>query len=289
MNDNAPWPIKAYENLDFIKSREGRALRIMSEFLEPESRLSKFDIQDTIVFMGSARIPSEEQARKEMEQATAADAIDRAAERLKLSRYYEDTRKLAFKMTEWSKSLKGNDRRFVVCTGGGPGIMEAANRGASEAKGVNVGFNISLPMEQHENPYITRQLCFEFHYFFMRKFWFAYLAKAIVVMPGGYGTLEELFEILTLVQTKVITKKMPIVLYGSDYWDEVFDLRALAKFGTIDAVDLDLMYRTDSVEDAFNYLTKELTESVSYPGARRSFVDKNELPQDDKVQDPRSR
>jgi len=227
-SDDTEWPVKAYKNLDFIKSRDGRALRIMSEFMEPESRLARYNIQDTIVFMGSARIPSEEQARKEMDAASNEAAIDRATERLKLSRYYEETRQLAFRMTEWSKSLKGNDRRFVVCTGGGPGIMEAANRGASEAKGVNLGFNISLPMEQHENPYITRQLCFEFHYFFMRKFWFAYLAKAIVVMPGGYGTLEELFEILTLVQTKVVTKKMPIVLYGDDYWDKVFNLGALA-------------------------------------------------------------
>lgn len=276
-SDDAPWPIKAYKNIDFIKSRDGRALRIMSEFMEPESRLAKYNIQDTIVFMGSARIPSEEQARLEMDQASGEAAVDQAAERLKLSRYYEETRELAFRMTEWSKNLKGDDRRFVVCTGGGPGIMEAANRGASEAKGVNVGFNISLPMEQHENPYITRHLCFEFHYFFMRKFWFAYLAKAIVVMPGGYGTLEELFEILTLVQTNVITKKMPIILYGSAYWDKVFNLEALAEFGTIDSPDLDLMFRTDSVDEAFEYLTTELTESFSYPGARRSFTENGEF------------
>jgi uncharacterized protein (TIGR00730 family) len=271
MEDDRYGPIKAYKNEGFLNSRDGRALRILAEFQEPETRLDKFKIQDTIVFMGSARIKPRDEAEKAVAQAqkTGKD-VKRAKNDLKMSRYYEETRELAFRMTQWSKELKGDDRRFVVCTGGGPGIMEAANRGASEAKGVNIGFNISLPMEQHENPYITRHLSFEFHYFFMRKFWFAYLAKAIVVAPGGFGTLEELFELLTLIQTKIIRKRLPVVLYGTKYWDKVFNLKALADFGTIDEADLSLFYRTDSVDDAYDYITKELTEhSISYPGATR--------------------
>ncbi len=271
MDEDRYQAIKAYRNEGFINSRDGRALRILAEFQEPETRLEKFKIQDTIVFMGSARIPSREEADIDLKTAQRTGKGEKKAQkRFNLSKYYEETRELAFKMTEWSKSLVGDDRRFVVCTGGGPGIMEAANRGASEAKGVNVGFNISLPMEQHENPYITRSLSFEFHYFFMRKFWFAYLAKAIVVAPGGLGTLEELFEILTLIQTKVIRKHLPVVLYGTDYWDKVFDLEALAEFGTIDREDLKLFYRTNSVDDAYSYLTTELLEhSMPIPGARR--------------------
>jgi len=176
---------------------------------------------------------------------------------------------LARRLTEWSKSLEDNDRRFVVCSGGGPGIMEAANRGASEARGINVGLNISLPLEQAENPHISRELIFEFHYFFMRKFWFAYLAKAAVVMPGGFGTLDELFEILTLIQTGKIRKHMPIVLFGTKYWAEVVDFKALERFGTIDATDLNLLFRTDSVDEAFAYLTEQLrTYALASPGAR---------------------
>ncbi|MCW9032985.1 MAG: LOG family protein [Rhodospirillales bacterium] len=271
MEDDRYQAIKAYRNEGFVDSSDGRALRILAEFMEPQTRLDKFKIQDTIVFMGSARILSQEKAEIAIEESQKTGKGKKKAKKdLKLSRYYEETRQLAFKMTEWSKSLQGDDRRFVVCTGGGPGIMEAANRGASEAKGVNVGFNISLPMEQHENPYITRHLTFEFHYFFMRKFWFAYLAKAIVVAPGGFGTLEELFELLTLIQTRVIRKHLPIVLYGTEYWDKVFDLEALADFGTIDRKDLKLFFRTDSVDEAFDYLTKELLEhSMPIPGARR--------------------
>ncbi len=177
-----------------------------------------------------------------------------------MSRYYEDARELAYKMTNWSKKLKQGRRRFIVATGGGPGIMEAANRGAAEAKGLSVGLNISLPFEQSGNPYISRELEMEFHYFFMRKYWFVYLAKALIAFPGGFGTFDELFETLTLIQTKKTSKQMPVLLFGNEFWDRMIDLQALADFGTISQSDLDLCYKTDSVDDAFDYLTKQLSD-----------------------------
>ncbi|MCW8836121.1 MAG: LOG family protein [Rhodospirillales bacterium] len=261
--------IRAYTNQAFISSREGRALRILSEYLEPKSRFEKFNIQDTIVFMGSARAPSMDVAEAELAAARAGSGnLKHAERRHRLARWYEDARELSHRLTEWSKQLKGRGRRFVICTGGGPGLMEAANRGAAEAKGINLGFNISIPMEQQDNPYISKNMGFEFHYFFMRKFWFAYLAKAIVFMPGGFGTLDELFEVLTLSQTRKLHKRLPIVLFGSEYWDRVLDMEAMADFGTISPEDLDLVYRTDSVDEAFDFLTRELTEfSLGMPGA----------------------
>ena len=176
---------------------------------------------------------------------------------------------MAFRMTEWSKSLSADDhRRFVVCTGGGPGIMEAANRGASEARGRNIGMTISLPQEETANAYITRELCFHFHYFFMRKFWLIYLAKALIVFPGGFGTLDELFELLTLKQTRRMNKPMPIILFGNDYWREVINFDALARHGTIDLEDVQLVYRTDSVDEACDWLKQRLTEeALGKPGA----------------------
>lgn len=236
--------IKAYRNPEFMKSRAARPLRILSEYLEPRSRLDAERVEDTIVFFGSARLKEG-------------------------NKYYEAARELALRLTQWSKGLDPEGRRrFVVCTGGGPGIMEAANRGASEARGRNVGLTIALPQEELVNPYVTRELEFHFHYFFMRKFWFAYLAKALVVFPGGYGTLDELFEMLTLVQTKRMQKPMPIVLFGNDYWNEVVNFDALVRHGTIDAADLDLMYRTDSVDEAFAYLVKQLMAGgLDQPGA----------------------
>jgi uncharacterized protein (TIGR00730 family) len=261
---------RAYEDQNFLHSPDARALRILSEYIEPNGRFKHYRIEDTIIFFGSARILSREAAEKALTETKASDGNVAAAEmQLDLSQYYEATRELARRLTEWSKSLEDNDRRFVVCSGGGPGIMEAANRGASEARGINVGLNISLPFEQAENPHISRELIFEFHYFFMRKFWFAYLAKAAVVMPGGFGTLDELFEILTLIQTGKIRKHMPIVLFGSKYWAEVINLEALEKYGTIDAADLNLFFRTDSVDEAFDYVTDQLkTYSMASPGAR---------------------
>ena len=263
-----PLPTKAYNNEDFIHSPDGRALRILSEYIEPSARFSRYRIDDTIVFFGSARIPSREQAEQAVQHAKkSGHGLDRAEQQLALSRYYEETRALARRLTEWSKDLDDPDRRFVVCSGGGPGIMEAANRGASEAKGLNVGLNIALPFEQQENPYISRELAFNCHYFFMRKFWFAYLAKAVVIMPGGFGTLDELCELLTLVQTGKIRKHMPIVLYGQDYWNEVVNFEALARFGTIDPQDLDLLFVSDSVDETFEYLTEQLsTYGLPSPG-----------------------
>jgi len=261
---------RAYEDENFLHSPDARALRILAEYVEPNSRFKHYRIEDTIIFFGSARIPSREDAEKALAEAKANGGDVTAAEtKLDLSQYYEATRELARQLTEWSKGLEDNDRRFVVCSGGGPGIMEAANRGASEARGINVGLNISLPFEQAENPHISRELVFEFHYFFMRKFWFAYLAKAVVVMPGGFGTLDELFELMTLIQTGKIRKHLPVVLFGSKYWAEVINFKALEKYGTIDASDLELFFRTDSVDEAFEFVTEQLkTHSLASPGAR---------------------
>jgi uncharacterized protein (TIGR00730 family) len=227
-----------------MHGKEARALRILAEYLEPKSRLEAEEVEDTIVFFGSARIRHG-------------------------SAWYEAARSLAFRLTQWSKGLDpATQRRFVVCTGGGPGIMEAANRGASEARGRNVGLTISLPREEAVNPHVTRELSFHFHYFFMRKFWLAYMAKAVIVFPGGYGTLDELFEVLTLVQTKRMTKHMPIVLFGTEYWHEVINFDALVRHGTIDAADVNLMHHTDSVDDAYEWLIHQLAEqALGKPGA----------------------
>jgi hypothetical protein len=265
--------VKAYKNEEFLNSRNARSLRIQAEYLEPETRFEKFNVKDTIVFFGSARTKSRSQAQKALRQARKSSApskqIVRAERDLKMSRYYEEARELSKRLTKWSKDLnnEGDERRFVICTGGGPGIMEAANRGASEAKGLNIGLNISLPFEQHENPYITHHLGFEFHYFFMRKFWFVYLAKMIVVFPGGFGTLDELFEVMTLDQTGKLTKPVKIVLYGENYWKDIINFEALAKYGTVSLDDLDMMYITDNVDEAFDYITSELSENaLDHPG-----------------------
>ena len=249
---------KAYGNQRFLNSPDGRPLRILAEYLEPAGRFERYKVEDTIVFFGSARTPSQETVDGEGE----TDEVRRG-----MARYYEAARELARRLTEWSKSLDEGERRFVICSGGGPGIMEAANRGASEAKGINVGLNISIPHEPSGNPHATRELSFEFHYFFMRKFWFAYLAKAVVVFPGGFGTLDEFFELLTLIQTGKIRKHLPIILFGSDYWRKVVNFDALVEFGTISAGDLDLFFDTDSVDEAYDYITKELTEyALPNPG-----------------------
>ncbi len=262
-------PVHAFRNQGFLDSRDGRTLRILSEYLEPDSRFRYHRINDTIVFMGSARTVSREQAEAEVEAAEAGHGdLERARQRLRMSTYYEASRELARRLTEWSKHLEKKDRRFVVCTGGGGGIMEAANRGAAEAKGLNVGLGIAIPFEEFDNPFVSRQLNFHFHYFFMRKFWFAYLAKAVVFFPGGFGTLDELFELLTLRQTHKMRKHLPVVLFGKDYWDEVVDFDALVRHGSIDAGDLDFFYRTDSVDDAFDYVTRELAAyALGTPGA----------------------
>jgi uncharacterized protein (TIGR00730 family) len=254
---------KAYEDTRFLQSRDARALRILAEYLEPLYRFQRHNVQDTIVFMGSARLHSEEAARAALAEAErAGEGIAAAEMALRLSIYYEGARELARRLTAWSKKLGREERRFVVCTGGGPGIMEAASRGACDAKGLNVGLTISIPDDEFDNPFVSRELRFYFHYFFMRKFWFVYLAKAVVLFPGGYGTLDELFEILTLVQTHKTRKRMPIVLFGSKYWDEVINFDALVKYGTISPGDLDLFHRTDSLDEAYDIITKGLTENA---------------------------
>lgn len=250
---------ESYRNEEFLSSREARSLRILSEYLEPQRRFARYKVDDTVVFMGSARTVSRAQAEKELKAAEEGQGdIDKAKRQLEMSKYYEAARELARRLTEWSKGLSDEERRFVVCTGGGPGIMEAANRGASEAKGINVGLTISIPIEEFDNPYITRELSFHFHYFFMRKFWFAYLAKAVIVFPGGFGTLDELFELLTLVQTGKIRKHLPIVLFGKEYWNETINFEALVHYGNIDPQDLNLLYQTDSVDEAYTFLVDHL-------------------------------
>jgi uncharacterized protein (TIGR00730 family) len=257
MPSDTPQPLPtaplAYENPDFLNHADGRLIRILSEYAEPQARFRHERIQDTVVFFGSARIHPLDKANS-----------DSPAN--EMARYYEDARKLAHLLTEWSMSLKSPRHRFVITSGGGPGIMEAANRGAYEAGGKSIGLNIRLPFEQAPNPYITPALNFEFHYFFMRKFWFAYLAKALVVFPGGFGTLDEMFEILTLSQTNKLAKKIGIVVYGSTYWKKIVNFDEFIQRGTISPGDLELFQFADTPEDAFtlvrdglihNYLEKE--------------------------------
>jgi uncharacterized protein (TIGR00730 family) len=233
----------AYKNEPFLDSPDARELRILSEYLQPLSHFRDEKVHDTIVFFGSARLD----------------------ETGPLGRYYREARELARLVTEWSDSLPHESRRFVVCTGGGPGIMEAANRGAYDAGGKSIGLNIGLPFEQWPNEYITPDLSFEFHYFFMRKFWFAYLAKAMVIFPGGYGTLDEFFEILTLAQTQKLESKITLVLYGSDYWREVLNFDALVKHGTISPEDLRLFAVVDDPQTAFSVLQEGLTKHYLEP------------------------
>jgi uncharacterized protein (TIGR00730 family) len=264
--------VKAYKNLDFLASREARTLRILAEYLEPRARFERYRILDTVVFFGSARALPLDDARARITAAESSRDEARLAEAqraLRLARYYDDARRLAELLTRWSKGLQLPRRRFIVCSGGGPGIMEAANRGASEAAGISIGLGISLPQESTDNPYITRELAFEFHYFFTRKFWFVYLAKAMVVFPGGFGTLDELFELLTLIQTGKIGKSLPLVLYGREFWDEVVDLEALVRWGTISPQDLQLMRVASTPDEAFEYLRGELTRLYLEPDADR--------------------
>ncbi|MGO8756583.1 MAG: TIGR00730 family Rossman fold protein [Terracidiphilus sp.] len=288
--NGAPPPLEcaplAYENSAFLNSADGRIIRIVSEFQEPLSRFRREQIQDTVVFFGSARFrgreeadhalelldntgstqpaPSHEQPAKALEIAAGkASELQRkrAVAALEMARYYEDARRLAQLLTQWAKTIPSRKHRFVVTSGGGPGIMEAANRGAYEAGGKTIGMNILLPFEQRPNPYITPSLNFEFHYFFMRKLWFAYLAKALVVFPGGFGTLDEMFEILTLVQTQKLTKKVTVVIYGPEYWKRVFNLEVLVDTGAISPKDIELFQFADSPEQAFELLKKGLTEN----------------------------
>ncbi len=268
MSERSRRTAKAYRNRQFLNSRDARALRILAEYLEPKARFERSRVEDTIVFMGSARVRSRAECEEALRKAQGGEGDVVAAQTaLDMSAYYESSRELAFRLTQWSKALDFRERRFVVCTGGGPGIMEAANRGAAEARGMNVGLTISIPVEEFGNRYVTHELAFHFHYFFMRKFWFTYLAKAVIVFPGGYGTLDELFELLTLVQTRKMTKAMPIVLFGTKFWREVIDFDALVRYGTIGAKDVELVHRTDSVDDAYDWIVRQLAEhAIGRPG-----------------------
>ena len=260
-----PQPL-AYLDPEFMESDDGRPLRILAEYLEPLRRFQAQGIQDTVVLFGSARVHSRERAMLDLQDfqngQTAADEQLMAQKRkaVEWSRYYEDARTLAGLLTTWSMSLQSPTHRFVVTSGGGPGIMEAANRGATEAGGKTIGLNIRLPFEQGANPYITEGLHFEFHYFFMRKFWFAYMAKALVVFPGGFGTLDEMFELLTLAQTDKLEKQIQIILYGSDYWDPILHFGPMLEWGAIAPDDPALIHRADTPEAAFELLKGHLTE-----------------------------
>jgi uncharacterized protein (TIGR00730 family) len=256
-----PLPPKAYKNLDFIASPPARHIRILCEYEEPRQRFHKEAVHHTIVFFGSARIASTDACKARLEAATTPEETAKAELGLKMSRYYDEARELARRLTAWSTG-RDSGRRFLICSGGGPGIMEAANRGASDVPGGrSVGLGISLPFEQGVNEYVTPELAFEFHYFFTRKYWFLYLCKALVIFPGGFGTLDELFETLTLVQTGKIKKKLPIILYGTAYWSKVLNVGAMAEFGTISLVDLDLIHMTDDLDDAYGYLVSRLEDS----------------------------
>ncbi|MGD0508274.1 MAG: TIGR00730 family Rossman fold protein [Terriglobales bacterium] len=264
-----PAPL-AYQNEPFLNSPDGRILRLLSEYSEPLSRFRREQIQDTVVFFGSARIHSHHLAASRLSEVRAngaqlsdaqqAQDMKRAEAAVDMARYYEDARQLARLLTEWSTQIPAKRHRFVVTTGGGPGIMEAANLGAHEAGGKTIGLNINLPFEQNPNAYITPSLNFEFHYFFMRKFWFAYLAKALVIFPGGFGTLDEFFEIVTLAQTEKLAKKIVIVIYGSDYWKKIINFDAMVDAGTIARSDLDLFKMSDSPEESFEFLKEGLTK-----------------------------
>ncbi|PYR88894.1 MAG: TIGR00730 family Rossman fold protein [Acidobacteria bacterium] len=257
----------AYHDLEFLESDEARPIRILAEYLEPLRRFRDQNIQDTVVFFGSARVHSRVKAERALQKLRSgkrgpdyAVALKRSRKAVQWSRYYEDARELAKQLTTWSLSLQSPRHRFVVCSGGGPGIMEAANRGAHEAGGKTIGLNIRLPFEQGANRYITPGLHLEFHYFFMRKFWFAYLAKALVIFPGGFGTLDEMFEILTLAQTQKLSKQMCVILYGREYWEQILDLKPMDEWGAINAADLELMRWVDSPEQALEQLRGHLME-----------------------------
>jgi hypothetical protein len=291
MPRKSPEPLEsaplAYENQDFLNSPDGRLLRVLAEYQEPMTRFRRERIQDTVVFFGSARFraldvashelellantgsaapaPAEEQParRDEVERGEASEQKLRLAEAaVEMARYYEDARKLAGMVSKWAMTLPGRRHRYVITSGGGPGIMEAANRGAYEAGAKTVGLNIKLPFEQLPNPYITPDLNFEFHYFFMRKFWFAYLAKALVVFPGGFGTLDEMFELLTLAQTQKLAKKITVLIYGSSYWKSVINLEVLAEKGAIARKDMELFQFADTPEEAFELLRAGLMEDL---------------------------
>ena len=233
---------KAYKNLEFLESREARTLRILSEYLEPLKRLNEWKVNNTVLFLGSSKAKMEEKGSP-------------------LTRYYREAEELSYNLAKWAIKLKQKGKNFVICTGGGPGIMEAANRGACRADGKSIGMNISLPEEQYLNRYISPELSFIFHYFFMRKFWLVYKARAVVAFPGGYGTLDEVFETLTLVQTNKISRdNLVILLYGEEYWRKIINFEELLKYKTVSSEDLKLFFYCSTPKEAFSILKEELVK-----------------------------
>jgi len=270
MNDHLKSAPVAYENETFLKSPDGRILRMLAEYQEPLARFRREQIQDTVVFFGSARFQGSQEAAQALNNVETSHAVvslaelekerKRAQAGLNMARYYEDARKLAHMLTKWSIQIPARRHRFVVTTGGGPGIMEAANLGAHEAGGKSIGLNIQLPFEQHPNQFVTPSLNFQFHYFFMRKFWFAYLAKGLVIFPGGFGTMDELFEILTLAQTEKLAKKILVIIYGSEYWNKIINFQAFVDAGAVSPEDLEQFKVVDTPEEAFEFLRDGLTK-----------------------------
>jgi uncharacterized protein (TIGR00730 family) len=273
---------RAYENLEFLNSMDARTLRILAEYMEPLQRFQKEKVKDTIVFFGSARLKPEDEAAADVKhlrsllkrekltnRVTVEKELIKAQKRLRNAHYYTQAMELARLLTEWSLSLHEKGQHFLICSGGSGGIMEAANRGAMLAGGRSIWLNIALPSEQMPNPYITQALNFEFHYFFMRKFWFMNLAKALVIFPGGFGTLDELMELMTLVQTGKITYHLPIVMYGTDYWKRVINFKGMEEQGMIAPEDIHLIHFSDSPMEAFEYLKTNLVKTVTQPRHRK--------------------
>ena len=265
-------PVKAYQDVDFLNSSDGRTIRIITEYLQPKSKFKKNKVMDTIVFFGSARLKPRRDALRDYNSIKSsnpkqtenfASKLREAQLYLDMSRYYEDAVELSKRLTEWSMNLETSANRFIVCTGGGPGIMEAANKGAKKAGGYSIGLNISIPFEQFVNNYVTPDLSFEFHYFFMRKFWFAYLSKALVVFPGGFGTMDEMFEIMTLVQTAKLRKKLAVIVYDKKYWNKIINFDALVELGMISKSDLSLFTMCDTIDEAYEAIIKHLKKYYS--------------------------
>ena len=268
-------PLKAYENSEFLNSSDARIIRMLSEFIEPQTKFRKHKIIDTIVFFGSARLKSKKDSLAEYNKfkvmnpktPTFAENLRFAQRQVEMSKYYEDAVELSRRLTDWSMNLGTHANRFIICTGGGPGIMEAANKGANLVGGLSVGLNISIPFEQFVNKYVTRDLSFVFHYFFMRKFWFAYLAKCLVVFPGGFGTMDEMFEILTLLQTGKIKKKMLLIVYDERFWKKIINLDGLIEHGVINKEDIANLSFCNSVDQAFSLITKYFEKYYLKKGA----------------------
>lgn len=262
--------VKAYQKPEFMESADARTLRILSEYIEPEARFKKYNVVDTVVFFGSARLLSKKDALAEYNKIKSADPkqtpgfadkLRHSQQILEMSKYYEDAVELSKRLTRWSMELGLDHNRFIICTGGGPGIMEAANKGAKLAGGYSIGLNIAIPFEQFVNKYVTPQLSFEFHYFFMRKFWFAYLSKALIVFPGGFGTMDELFEVLTLIQTGKIKKNLLVIIYDEKYWKSLINFDVLVDHGMINKSDLNLVQFCNTPEEAFEVVTSHFAKN----------------------------